>query len=209
MDPIVISLILAWFIQMGVHEGAHAYAAHACGDDTAHLMGKRSFDPFRHIEWRNLNSILLSVVLPVYTAMQGHIPMGMAWVPVNPLRFRKMRRDHALVSAAGPLSNFALAAALLTLHYGIAFLPAAEAVLAVDQLLSAVYVTSLVYGVFNAIPLPPLDGSRVLYYFLPPSLRALMDDIEPYGFWILILFFAFGRAGVIIEPFLDLGLALW
>lgn len=210
MDITVLSFILAWFIQMGVHEGAHAYAAHACGDDTAYLLGKKTVDPFRHIEWSNLSSVLLGVVLPVYTAAKGLIPMGMAWVPVNPLRFRKMRRDHALVAACGPLSNLALCAALLPLGAILSHAaPDGPVTNALFSLVRATYLTSLVYGLFNAIPLPPLDGSRVLYYVLPARGRQIMDDIEPYGFWILILLFGFGRGGELIEPALVAGLALW
>ncbi len=210
MDVAVISFILAWFIQMGIHEGAHAHAAYACGDDTAYLLGKRSFDPFRHIQWSNMSSVLLGVVLPVFTASRGLIPMGMAWVPVNPLRFRKMRRDHALVAACGPLSNLALCLVLLPLGAALSPLSTtSQTGFALFTLVKATYLTSLVYGLFNAIPLPPLDGSRVLYYFLPPRGRQLMDDIEPYGFWILILLFGFGRGGQIIDAPLALGMLAW
>lgn len=200
-----LNLIFAWFLQMGLHEGAHAIAAHRCGDDTAYLMGKKTFNPARHIQWNDITSVLLGVVLPVMTAMRGLIPMGMAWVPVNPLRFRHMRRDHAIVAAAGPLANFVLAAVLLAIHVATASLKHQG----LDNLLFAIYVTSIVYGVFNLVPLPPLDGSRILYYFLPPNMRQVMDDIEPYGFWILIALFWFGGAGRIIDPVISAFIFLW
>ncbi len=207
-----LSFILAWFIQMGIHEGAHAWAAWRCGDDTAYLLGKRTIDPLKHINWTEFNSVMLGVILPVMTAARG-VPMGMAWVPVNPLRFRRMRRDHAIVAAAGPLSNFALALLLLGLnvvavHYLYPFLDASKAT-AIEILLYAVYKTSIIYGIFNAIPLPPLDGSRVLYYFLPPQLRQVMDDMEPYGFWILILLFAFHQGDRVIIPAVRFFEMLW
>ena len=91
-NSMIVLFIGAWFIQMGAHEGAHAYASHYCGDDTAYLLGKRSFNPFNHIEWTNFNSVLLSVVMPCLTAYWGMIPMGMAWVPVNPNRLRTINR---------------------------------------------------------------------------------------------------------------------
>jgi Zn-dependent protease len=200
---------LAWFIQMGIHEGAHAWAAWWCGDDTAYLLGKRSVDPFRHIQWNQINSVLLGVVLPAFTAWQGGIPMGMAWVPVNPLRFKRMRRDHALVSAAGPAANLLLSFVVLGVGFGLARLPESDVTRVMLDLCFAVYITSVIYGVFNMIPLPPLDGSRVLYYFLPPTWRAVMDDIEPYGFWILIFLFAFGSASVVITPFIAGALGAW
>lgn len=208
----VFNFILAWFVQMGIHEGAHAYAAKWAGDDTAELLGKKTFDPLKHINWTDMSSVLLGVVMPIMTAMQG-IPMGMAWVPVNPLRFRKMRRDHAIVAFAGPLSNFILAAVLLAVNLITQSIFAGVAPLyvlsGIEKLLYAIYLTSIVYGVFNLVPLPPLDGSRVLYYFLPQNLRQVMDDIEPYGFWILILMFGFGGAGRLIQPFISAFVMLW
>ena len=96
-------LMGAWFVQMGAHEGAHAYVAHHYGDDTAYRLGKKSFNPLNHIEG-SFNSIFLSVLLPCLTALQG-LPIGMAWVPVNPRKLRKPQRDMALVSFAGPAAN--------------------------------------------------------------------------------------------------------
>lgn len=207
-----LSFILAWFIQMGIHEGSHAWTAWYCGDDTAYLLGKRTFDPLHHINWGEFNSVMLGVILPIMTAMNG-VPMGMAWVPVNPLRFRKMRRDHAIVAAAGPISNFILAVVLLGVHFAVRrIMPLAfpdGVVRATDLLVFAVFITSVVYGAFNAIPLPPLDGSRVLYYFLPMNLRQVMDDIEGYGFWILIALFAFGQGSRIIDPVINFFYILW
>jgi Zn-dependent protease len=204
-----LEFFLAWFIQMGVHEGAHAWAAWRCGDDTAYLLGKRSIDPFRHIQWNQINSVLLAVVLPAVTAWQYGFPMGMAWVPVNPLRFKKMRRDHAIVSAAGPVANLLLSIVVLLIGIAIAGLPDSNATEVATDLCYAVYITSIVYGAFNMIPLPPLDGSRVLYYFLPPSWRAIMEDIEPYGFWIMILLFGFGSGAIVIRPVLSFAMIVW
>lgn len=211
MDTVEIGFfIIAWFVQMGVHEGAHAYAAYACGDQTAFLLGKRTVDPFRHIEWRDLNSVLLGVVMPIYTAMQGYIPMGMAWVPVNPLRFRNYKRDSALVAFAGPAGNFVLAGGMLALRYAAElFSSGGGEPSPVDTPLRAIYITSIVYGVFNLVPIPPLDGSKVVYGILPRALQEIMDSIAPYGFLILIALFWFGNAGVYLSPIIGLFYFFW
>ena len=188
-NSLVVLFIGAWFIQMGAHEGAHAYAAHHFGDDTAYLLGKRSFNPFNHIEWTNINSVILSVVLPCATAFIG-IPMGMAWVPVNPVRLRRPSRDMAFISFAGPLANFIVLLICLFLHLvigqlGITSLP----IRLFDTFLMATGMTSLLYGVFNLIPLPPLDGSKVLRHFLNRNGQEIMDNIAQYGFIILVVLF--------------------
>lgn len=201
--------IAAWFVQMGVHEGAHAYTADALGDDTAALQGKRSFNPIAHIDFGSLNSLLMAVVVPVGTALMGMVPMGMAWVPINPLRLKRWRRDVALISVAGPGGNFVLAALCLAAHAALARVSPTALVGVLDDLSYAVYLTTLVYGIFNLVPVPPLDGSKVLYYFLPNAGRELMDSLAPYGMMILFVLFYVGPASQFLS--LPLGLAgiLW
>lgn len=213
--------IASWFIQMGVHEGAHAYAASYFGDDTARLLGKRSLNPLNHIEWGNINSLLWSIGLPVFTAFSGYVPMGMAWVPVNPLRLRDPSRSMAIISFAGPLGNLLLVGLCLVLHIGLGFLPqtnmqAEGAALNIgsviwlfDQQLRALCLTSALYGFFNLVPLPPLDGSSVLRYFLPQAGKELMDQVAPYGMMILMVLFWFGNAGVIIDIPLAIVMTIW
>ena len=207
----VLLYIAAWFIQMGAHEGAHAYAAAALGDDTAMLQGKRSFNPFAHIDFRDMNSVLFAVVAPVFTAWQGFVPMGMAWVPVNPRRLKGWRRDLALVSIAGPAANFVLAAICLVPHAILASMDVAPGSFPdlLHDLTYAVYLTTLVYGFFNLVPVPPLDGSKVLHYFLPPGGRDVMDRIAPYGMWVLVALFDFGPGSGLLDLPLDLAGLLW
>ena len=213
--------IASWFIQMGVHEGAHAYAADYFGDDTARLLGKRSFNPLNHIEWGNINSILWSIGLPVFTAMSNYVPMGMAWVPVNPLRLRDREKSMAIISFAGPLGNFVLVALCILLHIGLGFLPQTDmrlegapmgigsALWLFDEQLKALCLTSALYGFFNLVPLPPLDGSSVLRYFLPQPGKEVMDQVAPYGMMILVVLFWFGNAGIIIDIPLAVVMGIW
>jgi len=195
----------AWFIQMGVHEGAHAEAAFRCGDDTAALLGKRTIIPIAHIEFTNPFALLVTVALPILTAFGGYgVAMGMAWVPVNPLRFRHMYRDHALVALAGPAANLALSAFCLAVHaFVMPFVPADNsAFIGIESLLASVYLTSLAYGLFNLVPVPPLDGSMFVYWLAPP-LRFAIDRMRPWG--LLVVYLLFQVDAVAIGFFLAVG----
>lgn len=200
-----ILLIGAWFIQMGAHEGAHAYVAHRCGDDTAYLLGKRSFNPINHIEWNNLNSIFMSVVLPCVTAF-SMIPIGMAWVPVNPRKLKNVGRDMALISFAGPLANIAVTLVCCLGHFCLSPLGATiqstgllKMVWLIDEFFWAIGYTSVIYGMFNLVPIPPLDGSKVLRFFLPREGRDILDNIAPYGMMLILVLFWFGNGGAIFR----------
>ncbi|MEL6342973.1 MAG: site-2 protease family protein [Myxococcota bacterium] len=210
-DHMTVLFIAAWFVQMGAHEGAHAYVADWCGDDTAHLQGKRSFNPFAHIDVNSPSSLIFAVGAPVVTALMGLIPMGMAWVPVTPRKLKGWRRDLALVSIAGPAANFAVAALCLPVHMTLSAVgDAPGGVLQVlDDLSYAVFLTSLVYGIFNLIPIPPLDGSKVLHYFLGPWGRGVMDQLQPYGMFILVAVFMGGPGSGIIHTPLQWAMQLW
>ena len=207
----VVLYIAAWFIQMGAHEGAHAYVAAALGDDTAMLQGKRSFNPFAHVDTGDINSILFAVVAPILTAWQGYVPMGMAWVPVNPRRLRGWRRDLALVAIAGPAANFVVAVLCLIPHAVLSALGVAPGSFpdVLHDLTYAVYLTTLVYGFFNLVPVPPLDGAKVLHYFLPAGGRDIMDRLAPYGMWILVALFFFGPGSGLLDWPLELAMTLW
>ena len=212
--------IIAWFVQMGFHEGGHAYAADHLGDDTARLLGKKSFNPLDHIEWNNINSILMSIVLPMVTACYGLVPIGMAWVPVNPRRFRRVERDMALVSFAGPLANLAIVALCLVLHFAFSFFPQTNMnaggdwglggiVWLCDELTYAICLTSALYGFFNLVPIPPLDGSKILRFFLPEAGKDILDRIAPYGFLLLCVLFWGGNGSVIIRIPLQITMLIW
>jgi Zn-dependent protease len=211
-------LIGAWFIQMGAHEGAHAYAAYRFGDDTSYLLGKRTFNPIAHVNWTSPYSVIMSVVVPVLTSIYYGIPLGMAWVPVNPRRFKRWERDMALVSFAGPAANLALVLICFAVHllmlpilpFGVPTdLSIDRAIWLVDEFARVVCFTSALYGFFNLIPIPPLDGSKVLRYFLPRTTQDVLDNIEPYGMFIIMMLFWVGDAGVVIGFPLEAVLFIW
>ena len=185
--------VVAWFVQMGFHEGMHAQFAYRRGDPTADFLGKRSVNPLAHIEWTNPASLIASVAIPILTvfAFGYPIPIGMAWVPINMSNFRQPLRDRAIVSAAGPFGNLIVCAICLVVHFGVLqWLPHENrSVAAVETLCCAIYATSIVYGVFNLVPIPPLDGSRIVYWLANAPVRRAYDTVEPYGFFIVLALF--------------------
>lgn len=185
MLGIVVSVLLVMFSAM-VHEVAHGWVAHLCGDDTAREAGRLTLDPRAHLD------PLGSVILPVACALMGAPVFAFAKpVPYNPARLRHPRRDELLVALAGPASNLLqalLGTALLgaTLALGQGALPAETLYGAIELLTTYMYV-NLVLCFFNLIPFPPLDGSKVILYFLPPAARRRYYELQQYSMFLLLL----------------------
>lgn len=166
----------------------HAYVGFRLGDTTAHDEGRLSFNPLRHID------PMMTIALPVITFLLFKAPILVAKpVPFTPWLVRYQEKGVALLAIAGPVSNLVLAsvAALVARSFSSTSL--------VYQILY--YFSQLNIGLFlfNLIPLPPLDGSRVLYAFVPQSVRDLMDQIEPYGFFIIFGVVALGGFGGLLS----------
>lgn len=184
---IVLASIL---VSMTLHEAMHAFASNWLGDDTAKLQGRLTLNPMAHID------PFTTVLLPLMLAALGAPPFGAAKpVPFNPYRVRFGEYGAALVGLAGPLTNLALAiiAGLVIRIFG-ADLGSLGGVLGVFV------VVNLSFFVFNMIPFPPLDGSRVLYAFAPDSVRSFMERIEAMGFMAIIFFMVIFYA-FLSEPF--------
>ena len=181
---IVVAIML--LIGFPVHEFAHALAAYRLGDGTAKLLGRLTLNPIAHFD--PLGGILLAV------SFIG-AGFGFGWAkptPVNPANLAGGRRGEAIVAAAGPLSNLVLAAAAaLPLRYLLATPGLAEQVpLLVVQILYLFVYINLVLMLFNLLPIPPLDGSKVLFAFLSPRLSWQWRPIlEQYGFILILLVF--------------------
>ncbi len=172
-----------------LHEAAHGIAAWALGDDTAKLAGRLSLNPLRHID--RVGTILLPGFLLVAQLLTiRHVAFMFGWakpVPVNAYRFRHPRQDMALVAAAGPLMNFLLAwlAALVLVHLADGWGGAAG--LAVVNFLYMSIITNLVLGLFNLLPIPPMDGGRIVVGVLPAGLAMRWARVERAGIVLVLL----------------------
>jgi Zn-dependent protease len=206
--PAAIVVAIMLLVGLPVHEFSHALAAYRLGDGTAKLFGRLTLNPIAHFD--PVGGSLLALTF-IGSAATG-TPFGFGWAkptPVNPLNLEGGRRGEALVAAAGPLSNFILAAAGAI---PLRFMIANPQLLTDFDLLANVLLLfvqiNLLLMIFNFIPIPPLDGSKVLFAFLDRRTEYQVRPIlEQYGFFILfaLLFLPPGDSiGLrIIEPILD------
>jgi Zn-dependent protease len=172
----LVYIIPAIIVSMGFHEAMHAFTAHWLGDTTASDMGRITLNPLKHID------IYMTLLLPVGLILLGLPPIFAAKpVPFNPSRVKYDEYGAALVGIAGPLTNLVLAT-FSALVIRLISLP--ELALTFMVVFCAINVS---FFVFNMLPLPPLDGSRLLYAFAPESLQRVMYQIEAMGFMFLIV----------------------
>jgi len=200
---VVLSLV-AVFLAIVLHEVAHGYVAFKLGDPTAKSRGRLTLNPLAHVD--PIGTVLIPISLVVVRLLFNFAVPVFGWakpVPINPAYFRRPLRGMLYVALAGPGSNLALAAVAAavgqliffaipngTLHRVGGF--GGNLIDALFFLLSAFILYNLVLAAFNLIPIPPLDGSRILMYFLPPNGRRMLASIERYGFFILLLLLYFG-----------------
>jgi Zn-dependent protease len=190
MNPIVeIALtVVAAVLAITLHEAAHGYAAMALGDDTAKMAGRLSLNPLRHVD--RVGTILLPGGLLLFQLLTlGRVVFMFGWakpVPVNAGRFRYPRQGMALVAAAGPAMNFCLAfLAALAMHGADALAPAVGDFVAVG--LDSFIIINLALGLFNLVPIPPLDGGRIVVGLLPLALARRWARLERAGLFLVLL----------------------
>ena len=173
--------LLPILIAVTFHEAAHGFVAHLLGDDTAWRQGRVSFNPFKHIDPFG------TIVLPALLLLaRSPFLFGYAKpVPVNFRALRHPRRDSILVAAAGPAINLVLAALSAAAFHLIDYAPDAVGQFIADNLKNSL-ILNVVLAVFNLIPLPPLDGGRILVGLLPQALARPLSRIEPYGLALLV-----------------------
>lgn len=180
MIGIVINILILG-ISIIVHEIAHGFVAYRFGDPTAKSLGRLSFNPIVHVD--PIGTILLPALL---VATSSPILFGWAKpVPINTRYFKNPERDMMFVALAGPLSNLTLAS-LGALLYKSSFILNFSSPFLSKFILAAI-VINILLAVFNLYPIPPLDGSRILHFFLPDKAREWNLKIEKYGFAIIFL----------------------
>lgn len=185
-DPLSFLLLaLPLLYSIIIHELAHGWVASRMGDQTARLMGRLSLNPLRHLD-------------PVGTVMLFLFGFGWAKpVPVNFHNLREPRKGMIMVSAAGIIANLTLAFLAVFLQRLLA--PAPSSVL--ETLLYYMAQINIILASFNLIPIPPLDGSKILMGFSPPRLQYALSRLEPYGFFILIGLLYLGALNPLISLF--------
>jgi Zn-dependent protease len=203
--PILIAIVF--------HELSHGFAANKLGDPTAKMMGRLTLNPIAHID--PIGTILMPLMLIIFT--NGQFVFGYAKpVPINPMNFKNPRRDMAISAAAGPITNIILSIlSILILKFIMAplsFLLPESVSSAIMTPLIMIFQSSVVVNVvlaaFNMIPIPPLDGGRVLMGFLPYKQAVTFGKIEPFGFIIVIFLIATGIANYFIIPIVNLFLSV-
>jgi len=183
MDPLgVAGSVVLVVLAITTHEACHGFVADRLGDPTARERGRLTLNPLAHID------LFFTILLPLFLILSGTgiILGGAKPVPVNVSRLRNPRRDWALVGAAGPLSNVAMAlglAALLALLSALG--RAAPGVEAAKVLAIGIFVNVLL-AVFNLVPIPPLDGSRVVQYFLSARALDAYRRFERFGLLVIV-----------------------
>jgi Zn-dependent protease len=183
-----------------LHEVAHGWMAKRCGDPTAHALGRLTLNPIPHID-------PMGLLVFVLTSISGPFVFGWAKpVPVNTRYFRNPAKDMMLVALAGPLTNmllaliFAVALRIVLQIFPPALWLEADGYQFVRRMLGAGVIINFSLAWLNLLPIPPLDGSRILAWFLPGDLGWRFQNFERYGFVILILLLATGALGSILGP---------
>lgn len=202
----LIQKITVWIIPVllaiTLHEAAHAWAANRCGDSTAKMLGRLSINPLRHVD------LIGTLLVPILMAVLSQFQFIFGWakpVPINWQQLRHPKRDMAFVAAAGPLANLIMAllwaACLkiaLLLHSTTTYLS-----LFVLLMAQAGILTNLVLAFLNLIPIPPLDGSRIIVSLLPMKQALQYMKLERFGFFILIILLFTGILGWLLNPILS------
>jgi Zn-dependent protease len=204
--------LIAFLFAISVHESSHAWMANLRGDPTARMLGRISLNPIRHID--PMGTLLLPAV-----ALFFHVPV-LGWAkptPVDPRNFKNPVLDDILTSVVGPISNFSVATcAVLILAFVKLVSPVGQQIVTgIPQgfisndtdsflvplclLMYEVMVINIVLGVFNLIPVPPLDGSHVLRHLLPAGMLRVYDTVGTFGL-LLLVFWGGGLLARLINP---------
>ena len=189
-----IFLIIVLILSIVIHEIAHGAMAYHLGDPTAKYAGRLTLNPLKHLD--PIGSIFLPLILILVKS-----PILFGWakpVPINPYNFRDQKYGSLKVSFAGPGANLAIA-----VFFGLIlrFVPFSASFSNISLMFSYIVYINILLAIFNLLPVPPLDGSHILFTFLPPSMIKTKVFLEQFGFFILIfiIFFLFSWITFIVN----------
>ena len=183
--PLIIMIVISLVLTISIHEFSHAKVADLLGDNTARLLGRVTLNPKAHLD--PLGSIFIFF-------------LGFGWgkpVPFNPINLHNPKRDSAIIALAGPCSNFLLAGlfSIFVRFFAINSF--------VGDFLYLVIYFNILLGVFNLIPVHPLDGFKVVGGILPPSLYIQWMQFAPYGIYFLLILIVTGATDVVVRPLIS------
>ncbi len=204
MDASTIQKITIWILPVllavSLHEAAHAWMANKKGDSTARLLGRLSFNPLKHID------PIGTIVVPVVMIFLTGFAFGWAKpVPVNTRNLDNPKQDMMWVALAGPVSNFIMAILwAVMLNISVLFVDSRSSISLFFLLMPIAGITiNVILGVLNLLPIPPLDGGRIMAGLLSPKASIQYSKIEPYGFFIVIALMFSGLLSIIIFPVIN------
>ena len=188
-----------------LHEIAHGWVADRLGDPTARMRGRLTLNPIPHID------PLMSILLPLLLIFSGSpIVFGAAKpVPIDPYNFREGRKDMGLVGLAGPATNLLLAVAAALIFKIIIFIPALNVLSFLLPILNLAIFYNFALAALNLIPIPPLDGSRILAAIVPKEAVRILDSLEPFGLFILFFLLIFPIGGFSLGKLIFGLVSLW
>ncbi len=187
ISPILIFYLIILLLSVIIHEVSHGFVAYQLGDSTAKDMGRLTLNPLKHLDF--FGSFLMPLFL--YYVSQGQFIFGYAKpVPFNPYNLKNFKRDSGLIALSGPVSNI-LVAIIFGLFIKIFVLLGFLNYPLIDFLRIIIFV-NVMLAIFNLVPIPPLDGSKILFAVLPARFSRAQNFLEQYGFLFLLLFIFFG-----------------
>jgi Zn-dependent protease len=204
--PRLVIYMVVLLLAISAHEAAHAWMSDRFGDDTARLLGRVTLNPNAHID--PIGTLLIPIVMFIFGSAGVFIPL-IGWgkpTPVNPLRWRNKDLANVMVSLAGIMANMFIAIIGFIILKVIIMSGGPDVVLPesirepIWLFLGNLLMMNVSLAVFNLLPFPPLDGSKVLETFLPASMQPLLEMLEQYGYIILMLLIYMGVFGAIINP---------